>query len=130
LYEIAILLFDAVTIYFSFLLIFNLKMYLGGIIGFSFEVYNSIIAPITMIWLIVFFMGGMYKYPEKEVSTIQQVLGNSFVISSSAIITFLIALVIKTEVYFTLKCIIFVWLISILFANLSRIFVGTYLLKK
>lgn len=126
LYEIGVLLVDAFIVYLSFFLIFNLKVFLGGTTGLPFEIYNSIIIPLTMIWLIVFFMGGMYKYPRKEEPILQQVLINSFAITSSAVITFLIALTLKTEINFTFNCVFFVWFMCLLFANTSRIILGKY----
>ncbi|MDI6731619.1 MAG: hypothetical protein QME05_03440 [Candidatus Margulisbacteria bacterium] len=121
LYEISVFLVDIIIVYLSFFLVFNLKVFLGGTSGLPFEIYNSIIVPLAMIWLIVFFMGGMYKYPRKEEPVIQQVVINSFAITSSAVITLLIAYTLSTEIYFTFNCVLFVWFVCLLFANTSRI---------
>lgn len=111
---------DALFIVISFLLAYFVKFRSLNIGSLPINIYFKILIFVTLIWLIILNLGGLYKFTKKDEKKADNLLATSFAITSAAFITLLIILFLYKEAIYAKDIIFYAWLISLVLLNVSR----------
>jgi len=107
---------DIIFIYLSFVSAYFIKF---GIF-LPVNVYTKLIIFVVVVWLVIFNLGGLYKFPKKEGRREDNILAASFAITSAAFITLLIIFFLYKEAAYAMDLIFYSWFSALILINLSR----------
>ena len=109
--------FDVLLINVSFLTGYFIKFNALSIVFFQ---YYKTLALVTLIWLIVFNLGGLYKFPKREERRVDGIASLSFAITSAAFVTLLVIFFLYKEAVYAMDIIFYAWFCSLVLLNISR----------
>lgn len=128
LWKIITLVVDGILLYLAFVVAYRIRSdwdpitYLNLFpvppLNFSWSDYFSLIVPITMVWLVIFFFSGLYHIEKtKELgSEIRKV----FTALNTGIVVYVIVTFFKGEQLFSRLIIVYAWILSFIFVILGR----------
>jgi FlaA1/EpsC-like NDP-sugar epimerase len=108
------------------ILIINVAFLLGYFIKFNtlsinfFSVYSRVLILATSIWIIIFNLGGVYKFPKREAKRADNILATSFSITSAAFITLMMIFFLYKEATFSMDIVFYAWFSNLILINISR----------
>ena len=107
-------------------LIVNSAFILGYIIKFramdylAISIYSKSLMFITILWLIIFNLAGLYKPQLNKLSRVDSVIPVSFGVFSAAFFTYTIIILLYKEASYSKEIVIIGSFISLLLVNISR----------
>ena len=120
---------DVVTVNLSFLIAYFIKFQTFNLNFAHVNVYYKLLIFVTMIWLIVFNLGGLYKLPKKETPRTDTLVLTSLTITSAAFITVLVIFLLYQEATYALDIVFYAWFAALFLVNLARSLIWFYLIR-
>jgi len=114
------ILFDVLLVNISFILGYLIKFGLVNPLTAPVSIYLKALIFVTMLWLIIFNLAGLYKFQPEKINRVDNIFSVSFGVFSSAFFTYIIVVFLYREAFYAKEIVIYSSLFALLLINLSR----------
>jgi len=114
---------DVFAVAVSFMLGYMLKFEVESLISLPFDIYIKFLLTISILWVIIFNLSGLYKLQVDKANRIDNPIKISAAVFSSAFFTYFFVIYVYKEAFNVNDIIIYAFLISLILVNLFRYFI-------
>lgn len=111
---------DIVVVNLSFVLGYMIRFGLLNPVSLPLVTYSKVMTFITLTWLVIFNLAGMYKMQTEKVARIDNPFLVFTAVFSSAFFTYVVVFSLYREAFYSKEVILYSSVIALLLANLSR----------
>ena len=114
------IIFDVILINISFIIGYLIKFGVVNPLAFPISIYLKALIFVTMLWLIIFNLAGLYKLQPEKINRVDNIFSVSFGVFSSAFFTYIIVVFLYREAFYAKEIVIYSSLLALFIVNLSR----------
>jgi len=114
---------DIIMINLSFILAYLIVFKTVSLLDLSIFSYYKVLFFITLFWLIIFNLAGLYKMQVDKTNRIDNIFAVSFGVFSAAFLTYIFIAFLHKEAFYSREIVVYASLIALLLINFSRHFI-------
>lgn len=114
---------DVIIINISFIVGYLIKFGMINVLALPVFHYLKVLAFISLLWLIIFNLAGLYKLQGERTGRVDSIFSVSFGIFSAAFFTYLVIVYFYREAFYSRAIVIYASLLAMVLINLSRYFI-------
>lgn len=114
------ILFDILVIQLSFIIAYLITFNTINVFSISLLAYKKILIFLSLFWVIIFNLSGLYKFQLNNKSRVDGIFVTSFAVLSAAFFTYLFIVFLHKEAFYSREIVILGAIIALLFLNITR----------